>query len=187
MIYLKLFLAFLKTGAFTFGGGYAMLPLITENTLKYGWATAEELVDFIAVSESTPGPFAVNMSTYLGSRVGGLFGSFCATLGVVLPSFVIILIVAKIYDSFKDNKYVEGGLTGLRPTVAGLIAAAAFSIGKTVFFPNGVSLAALITPHFIASAVIFTVALLLRLKKISPIPVILISAVSGILYGFLFL
>ena len=103
MIFLKLFLTFFKIGLFTFGGGYAMLPLIQEEVLSNGWMELSSLIDFIAVSESTPGPFAINIATYVGSQmgsdfgvIGSIFGSFCATLGVVLPSFIIILIVAKI-------------------------------------------------------------------------------------------
>ena len=91
MIYLELFLTFLKIGAFTFGGGYAMLPLIQAEVVSHGWMEQQAIIDFIAVSESTPGPFAVNMATYIGSEIGGIFGSVCATIGVVLPSFVIIL------------------------------------------------------------------------------------------------
>ena len=95
MIYLELFLTFLKIGAFTFGGGYAMLPLIQDAVLQNKWSTQEEIIDFIAVSESTPGPFAINMATYVGSQTGGVLGAVCATLGVVLPSFIVILIIAK--------------------------------------------------------------------------------------------
>ena len=91
MIYLTLFLTFLKVGAFTFGGGYAMLPLIQDEVASHGWMEMEQLVNFIAVSESTPGPFAVNISTYIGSQLGGLFGAFCATLGVVTPSFLSLI------------------------------------------------------------------------------------------------
>ena len=94
MIFLELFLTFLMIGAFTFGGGYAMLPLIQEEVAAKGWIDAASLVDFVAVSESTPGPFAINMATYVGSEMGGVLGAACATLGVVLPSFVIFLIVA---------------------------------------------------------------------------------------------
>ena len=103
MIYLELFLTFFMIGAFTFGGGYAMLPLMQEQVVaKWGHIiSAEEIIDFIAVSESTPGPFAINMATYVGSEVGGIFGAVCATLGVVVPSFVVILIVAKCYDKFR--------------------------------------------------------------------------------------
>ena len=96
MIYLKLFLTFLKIGAFTFGGGYAMIPLIRDECLKSGWLTEDELLNFIAISESTPGPIAINMATFVGSSQAGFWGSFLATLGVVLPSFVIILLIASL-------------------------------------------------------------------------------------------
>ena len=98
MNFLELFWTFFKIGAFTFGGGYAMLPLIQAEVEAHGWITEEELLNIFAVSESTPGPFANNMATYVGSTMGGIPGAACATLGVVLPSFVIILIVAKIFD-----------------------------------------------------------------------------------------
>ena len=91
MIYFDLFFTFLKIGLFTIGGGYAMLPMIREEVSSHGWLSQSELIDFIAVSESTPGPFAVNIATFVGTRTGGIFGGLCATLGVVLPSFVIIL------------------------------------------------------------------------------------------------
>ena len=101
MIFFELFITFFKIGLFTFGGGYAMLPLIQEEVTTRNWIPLEDLINFIAVSESTPGPFAINMATYVGSEVGGvygvmgsIFGSFCATLGVVLPSFIIILIIS---------------------------------------------------------------------------------------------
>ena len=106
MIYLELFLTFLKIGAFTFGGGYAMLPLIQDEVESHGWLSATELVDFIAVSESTPGPFAVNISTFVGMRTAGFFGAFCSTFGVVLPSFLIILIVARCYDKVRESRVV---------------------------------------------------------------------------------
>ena len=106
MIWIELFLTFLKIGAFTFGGGYAMLPLIQSEVERHGWLTQAEVVDFIAVSESTPGPLAINMATFVGIRTGGVLGAVCATLGVVLPSFVIILIVAKFYEKFRKSRAV---------------------------------------------------------------------------------
>ena len=117
MIYLELFYTFFMIGAFTFGGGYAMLPLIQEQVgLRWSDVISQQsMIDFVAVSESTPGPFAINMATYVGSEMGGVFGAFCATLGVVLPSFIIILIVAKCYDKFKENRIVKGCMTGLKP------------------------------------------------------------------------
>ena len=113
MIYLELFLTFFKVGLFTFGGGYAMLPMIREEVISHGWLSQSELIDFIAVSESTPGPFAVNIATFIGTRTGGLFGSLCATLGVVLPSFIVIMIVARFYQKFKSSRLVIGAMTGL--------------------------------------------------------------------------
>ena len=137
MIYLKLFLTFLKVGAFTFGGGYAMFPLIQEEVLKYNWLSEEMLIDFVAVSESTPGPFAVNISTYIGSELGGILGAVCATLGVVIPSFIIILIVAKFFMKFKESKVIKGVMSGLKPCVIGLIGSAVISMALTVFAPDG--------------------------------------------------
>lgn len=184
MIYLILFLTFFKIGAFTFGGGYAMLPLVQQEILKHGWMTMEDMINFIAVSESTPGPFAVNMSTYVGRVTGGIFGAFCATLGVVLPSFLIILLVAKFFDKFRKNKIVTGCMNGLRPCVIGLIGAAVITTGETVFFPDGVSLAVCGTATFLVSCVIFLLALLLSFKKVHPILIIVLSAVLGIVAGY---
>jgi len=140
MIYLRLFWTFFKIGLFTFGGGYAMLPLIQSEVLSKGWLTNEELINFIAISESTPGAFAINISTYIGSQVGGVFGSFCATLGVVVPSFVIIIIIANFYKKFKESKTVNGMLSGLRPCAIGLIGAAVITLGQEVFFSDGLLL-----------------------------------------------
>ena len=136
-IYLQLFLTFFKIGLFTFGGGYAMLPLIQQEVVGNGWIGEQEIVNFIAVSESIPGPFAINMATFVGSEMGGIFGAVCSTLGVVLPSFIIILLVAKFFMAFKDNKCVKGVMSGLRPAVIGLIGAAIISVVIEVFFPTG--------------------------------------------------
>ena len=187
MIYLELFLTFFKIGACTFGGGYAMLPLMQEQVAAR-WndiIPTETIVNFVAVSESTPGPFAVNMATYVGSEVGGLFGSFCATLGVVLPSFIVILIVARCYEKFRSSSIVKGVMTGLKPAVVGLIGGAILSVAAGVFFPAGLSLAVFSTPSFYLSAAIFAVMLVLALKKVHPIILIVISAVLGIVIGYL--
>ena len=153
MIYVELFFTFLMIGAFTVGGGYAMLPLIQEEVAAKGWVDAASLVDFVAVSESTPGPFAINMATYVGTEVGGFFGAVCATLGVVVPSFVIILIVAKCYDKFRQSKVVKGCMSGLKPAVVGLIASALLTLGRQVFFPKGISSAVFDSAEFWISAV----------------------------------
>ncbi len=185
MIYLELFINFLKIGAFTFGGGYAMLPLIQDQVKAHGWLTEEELINFIAVSESTPGPFAINISTYVGMETGGLLGAICATLGVVFPSFVIILIVAKCVERFQESGVIKGCMAGLKPAVIGLIAAAVVSTGKTVLFPNGMTVSSFFTPSFIIPALIFLAMFVLALKKTHPIIIILLSGMIGIITGYL--
>ena len=193
MIFFKLFYTFFKIGLFTIGGGYAMLPLIQEEVINNGWLPKEEIVNFIAVSESTPGPFAVNISTYVGSVLGGefgilgsLFGSFCATLGVILPSFIIILIVARFYEKFKTNKIVAGCMTGLKPAVVGLIGGAILSIFLTVFLPEEQALLEILkTTQTYISLVIFAVCSVLAFKKVHPIIIICLSAVAGIAAGYL--
>ena len=184
---LELFLTFFKIGAFTFGGGYAMLPLFQAETLAKGWASEEEIINFIAVSESTPGPFAINMSTYIGMEQDGFLGAICSTLGVVLPSFIIILIVARIFDKFKNNRIVQGCMTGLKPAVIGLIASAVISVGATVFCPQGVSLDIFRTEAFYVSLAIFALMtfLIFKFKKIHPILIICLSAIIGIAAGYL--
>ena len=181
MIFLELFLTFFKIGAFTFGGGYAMLPLIQREIADKGWLSQEKLVDFIAVAESTPGPFAINAATYVGMETARLFGAVCATLGVVVPSFAVILIVAKCFKKFKESFAVKGIMSGLKPCTVGLIAAAVVSIGKTAFFPESPA----ITPLMFASVGIFLVMAVLAFKKLNPIIIIVLSAVSGIAVNLL--
>ncbi|MBQ2731339.1 MAG: chromate transporter [Clostridia bacterium] len=185
MIYPELFLQFLQIGAFTFGGGLVILKFVQDAVLANGWITDPNLfINFVAISESTPGPFAINIATYVGNVMGGVFGAFCATLGVVLPSFVIILIVAKCYDRFKNNFYVQNAMCGLKPAAVGLIAAAVLSFFLTVFFPSGLTLAVFSTPDFWVALGIFAVATLLAFRKAHPVFIIALSAVCGILYSF---
>lgn len=186
MLFLELFLTFFKIGAFTFGGGYAMLPLVQAAVIEKGWLSETQIVDFIAVSESTPGPFAINIATYVGSQMGGIFGAFCCTLGVVLPSFIIILLVAKFFEKFKNSKTVSGCMSGLKPAVIGLISSAVISIGTTVFFPVSITFAAFKTAAFYVSALIFGIMMIASMKKVSPILIIVGSAVLGILAGYIF-
>lgn len=185
MIYLELFLTFFMIGLFTFGGGYAMLPLIQEQVVAKGWMTNEQIVDFIAVSESTPGPFAVNISTYVGNQAGGLLGGLCATLGVVMPSFIVILVVAKCFDKFRNSKVVNGCMTGLKPAVVGMIGSAVVSVGMTVFFPTGLTVTVFDRSGFYISFVIFIGAILLAFRKIHPVLIIVFSAVVGIIAGYI--
>ena len=186
MIYLELLWTFFKIGALTFGGGYAMLPLIQSEAISHGWVTQSEIVNFIAVSESTPGPFAINMATYVGTDQGGVLGAICATLGVVLPSFIIILIVARCYEKFKTNRFVSGAMSGLKPAVVGLIGAALVSIGKTVFIPAGYSAAIFKSEGLYLSLVLFVGMTVLAFKKVHPIIIICLSAAIGIAAGYAF-
>lgn len=191
MAFLELFLTFLMIGAVTFGGGYAMLPMIQEQVAQR-WnelIPPDLLINFVAVSESTPGPFAINMATYVGSVVGGnqgglgmtIFGSFCSTMGVVVPSFVIILLVAQFYDKFKQSRIVKGCMTGLKPAVVGLIGNAVLNVVFEVFSFNW---AALKTPGTYVSLVLFGSMTVLAFKKVHPIIIICISAVVGIIFGY---
>jgi len=180
MIWLKLFWAFFKIGLFTFGGGYAMIPLIKSEVLAQGWAETEDIMNFIAISESTPGPLAINMATFIGCMTGGLPGAFCATFGVVLPSFLIIYLVSGFYDRFKKNRMVLGAMSGLKPAVVGMIAAALISLGMEVFHSSVRSglIASLV------SIIIFAVMTVFAFKKKSPVLIILISGLAGIVTGY---
>lgn len=184
-IFLELFITFFKIGLFTFGGGYAMLPLIQKEVLNHGWMEIEEIINFIAVSESTPGPFAINCATYVGMETGGIFGAVCATLGVVLPSFIIILCVARFYKQFKESKIVSSVMTGLRPAVIGLIGSALVSMILTVFLPNGFDFGGIVIPDLLVSLAIAVVMTILVFKKVHPIIIIVLSAVAGIAAGCL--
>ena len=193
MDFLILFLTFFKIGAFTIGGGYAMLPFIQQEVLNHQWVEEADLINFIAISESTPGPFAINMATYVGSQVGGsfgvwgsIFGALCATLGVVLPSFIIILLVAQFYEKYKQSKIVKGCMSGLKPAVVGLIGAAILSVVGEVLFPAGISTAVFTNPSFYVSLGIFALTCTLAFwKKVHPIILIVMSAAIGIVWGYL--
>ncbi len=193
MIFWQLFITFFQIGLFTIGGGYAMIPMIEEEVVRQGWLTHTQLVDFIAVAESTPGPFAVN--TYVGITTGmraggnlfwGLLGSFLATLGVVLPSFLIILIIAKFFASFQDNRFVKGALYGIHPAVVGLIAAAALSLANGNLYINlsFESISAFFSSLQLLPILIFFIVLAFSFwkKKAHPIKLILLSAVLGIVF-----
>ncbi len=180
MIYLELFWVFFKIGAFTFGGGYAMLPLAQEAILKHGWMDSQSVVDFIAISESTPGPFAVNMATFAGMQTAGLLGAVCATVGVVLPSFVIILLIAGGLQKFRQNKLVSGAMSGLRPAVVGMIAAAVISVGQTTF-----GVLSLWSGAFWLSLLIFGGCLALSFRKVHPLWLILLAGGTGVAAGYM--
>jgi len=179
MIYLDLFIGFLKVGLFSFGGAYSAIPLIRDVALSYGWLDEEMLSYIIAVSESTPGPIMVNLATYVGSIKGGLLGSVIATLAVILPAFIIILLIAMVLKSIIKNKYVQAVLDGLKPCIIAII----LSIGCVMMFNNLVTFSPEISVDY--RALIIAVLLgavfwgLNKKLKISPIALISISAVLG--------
>ncbi len=198
MIFLTLFWTFFKIGLFTFGGGYAMIPLIQDEVVNsHKWLSNEELINFIAVSESTPGPFAINISTYVGNivasapygsvwtgRLAGVLGAACATFGVVLPSLIIIMLVAKFYDKFRKNKIVEGCMSGLRPAAVGLIASAVITLAISTFFAGSINTEVFMQIDFYILIALTIVMTIMAFKKVNPILLILISAGIGIALGY---
>lgn len=180
MIFLELFWVFLLIGAFTFGGGYAMVAMIQQQVVSRGWMTTSQVIDFVAIAESTPGPIAVNMATFVGTQMGGFWGAVCATLGVVLPSFIVILIVARCYRAFQQSKWVRGVMSGLKPAVVGLIASAAATTGAAVFAGKGQTAA-----WFWWAVLAVMLAVALKWKKLHPIVIICICAAIGMIAGYL--
>lgn len=189
MIYLRLFLTFLEIGAVSFGGGYGMISLIREKVLGYGWLTEEEFLSFIAVSESTPGPLAVNMATFIGSSQGGFPGALCATLGVVLPSFCIILLIAALMRNLLKYAGVNAALGGIRPAVVGMILGTALTMALGTLFGFS-AVGDSVVPDWRGLAILGILLALhslcrrFRHRPPSPILMILLSAGLGILlYG----
>ena len=184
---LTLFFTFFKIGLFTFGGGYAMLPFIQQEVMQNNWLDEATFVNFVGISESSPGPFAINIATFIGMEKGGWLGSALATLGVVLPSFIVILIVAQFYLKFKESRIVSGVMSGLKPAAVGLIAAAVITMVIEVLFPAGFSWNLFAGAQIYISLAIFALGLWLLLKmKKHPIFIICVSAVLGIAAGYIF-
>ena len=189
MIYLKLFYEFFLIGLFTFGGGYAMIPLIKETVVNNGWLTLDEFYSFIGICESTPGPIAVNMATYIGSTQGGLFGSIAATFGVVLPSLIIILLIAMCLKKFTKNKYFKNFIKGVKPVIVSLILFAGINllikfIGIDVdTFDVNINYISIVI--LVIITVLYFQILKVFKKKISSIQIILISGVLGIILSYI--
>ena len=187
MIYLQLFFTFFKVGALTFGGGYAMLPLIGDSVLEYGWMTEQEFLNFVGVETVIPGPIAVNMATYIGYEQGGFLGALLATLGVVLPSFIIILIVATLIKNLLKYAPVKAFIASMRPALGGLILSVALTMGLTVFL--GVDTVQNVQVSFdwrtlVVLAVVVAVPLAwkrIKKKEFSSILLVVISGVMGML------
>ena len=193
MIFLELFIRFFFTGLFAIGGGLATLPFLQSMGEATGWFTATDISDMIAISESTPGPIGVNMATYVGYQTGeafgvagGILGGLVATLGLITPSIIVIIIVSKMLQKFKDSKYVEYAFYGLRAASIGLVAAACLGVAKIAFFSSEVMaesgnfLMAIDYKSIILSALIFFLAT--KFKKLHPIALIVLSAVVGIVF-----
>ena len=191
MLYLTLFLEFLKIGLFTFGGGYAMIPLIKEAVLKHGWLSEEQFINMIGVSEVTPGPIAINMATYIGSTQAGILGAILCTLGVVLPAFIIMLLISILLKKYMKNKYVQSALSGIKFVAVALILASALTIFADVVFPYTTGEGATISVNFVAikmlvliTAGYFLLKILFK-KKPGPISIIVMSAVIGLIVNYL--
>ncbi|MCI7624073.1 MAG: chromate transporter [Clostridiales bacterium] len=190
-LYLRLFWEFFKTGLFAVGGGMATLPFMYDISDKTGWFTHSMLADMVAVSESTPGPIGVNMATYVGFVTGGIPGAVVATVGLVTPSVILILLIARVLKAFRENQYVDAGFYGLRPCSVGLIAAAGVLVIKLALFNTELyaSTGALLD-LFNFKALILAAVLLVatrcikKLKGLHPIVFILASAVIGIVFSF---
>ena len=189
MICLELFAVFFRIGLFTFGGGYGMIPLVQQEVLAHGWLDADALYRFIGVCESTPGPIAVNMATFVGSNQAGLAGAACATVGVVLPALLVMLLIAAVLRGFRENRWVRAAMAGIRPVVAGMIAATGLWLALRCALPglSGGSLAPDLPQLAIGALLCAAAFAWTRVLKrtFSPIKLILLSAVCGILvYGW---
>ena len=187
MIYLRLFFTFLKVGAFAFGGGYAMLSLIGDSVLKYGWMTEAELLNFVGVETVIPGPIAVNMATFVGYQQGGFLGALLATIGVVLPSFIVILIVIVLIKNLLKYPPVKTFIKSVRPALCGLILSVAITMALTVFFNIDTITNIHFTFDWRTLVVLATVIIIpivwkrFKKKEFSSILLVVISGVMGIL------
>lgn len=190
MILLKLFYEFMKIGLFTVGGGMACVPFLLALSEKTGWYTEAQLLDMIAISESTPGPIGINMATYTGYTVEGIVGAVIATLGIVIPTVILVLCIAKFLESFKDNKYVLGAMYGLRPASTGLIAAAGVSVAVLSLVNTDAFMArewaSVVEPKSIVLAAILLILTnkVKKTKNLHPVFYIAASAVVGIVFRF---
>lgn len=178
MIYLRLFWEFFRVGLFSVGGGLATIPFLSDMGLRTGWFTHAQLADMIAVSESTPGPMGVNMATYTGFTVAGPLGGVIATLGLIAPSIVVILIIARFLAKFRQNRVVDGVFYGLRPASVGLITAAGVTVAELALFSP-------FSWKAIALAIVMFACLRLPyLKKLHPVVFIAVSAAVGVIFQF---
>ena len=191
MIYLYLFLEFFKVGLFTFGGGYAMIPLIKEVVLSRGWMNEDHFLDMIGLSEVTPGPIAINMATFIGSEQGGILGSAIATLGVILPAFIIMLLISMLLKKFMKNRFLQASLHGIKFVAIALITSSAIILLCDLLFPYSLSNGQFNVSFNLDYIKIFVLIIagyfLLKLifkKKPSPIITIILAAIIGLGYFY---
>ncbi len=182
MIYIKLILSFFQIGLFSIGGGYAALPLIQQQVVEINhWLTMEEFTDLITISQMTPGPIAINSATFVGNRIGGITGAVFATFGFVLPSLIIVLLLAFIYSKFQNIVIIKGILEGLRPAVVALIAAAGVSILITSFWGEQNFISNIFDVNVTAVGIFILCLFVLRKFKFNPILVMMGSGVAGMI------
>ncbi len=191
MILLRLFWEFFKTGLFAVGGGMATLPFLYDMSARTGWFTQARLADMIAVSESTPGPIGVNMATYVGFETAGIPGAVVATLGLICPSIIIILLIARVLKQFRESKTVDAVFYGLRPCSIALIAAAGLLVARVTFLNQDAPAAGFNPAELLRWKELLLAAVLLvltrfvkPLKKLHPVVFIALSAAVGILFAF---
>lgn len=182
MIYLQLFLSFFQIGLFSIGGGYAAMPLIQNQVVNlHGWLSMNEFIDVITISQMTPGPVAINSATFVGIKIAGIGGALVATLGCVLPSCIIVLLLAHFYFKYQNLTVVRGVLSGLRPAVVAMIASAGLSILLTASFADGVLPTSLADVRFVGIALFLIAFFVLRKWKVNPIYVMVGCGVVGML------
>lgn len=187
MIYLILFLEFFKVGLFALGGGLAALPFLQNLIIKYGWMTGPELLNMIAISESTPGAIGINTATFIGFNTAGILGGIIASLGLTAPSIIIITIIAHYFKKFNQHPIVKSAFTGIRPAVAGLIGSAAFQLAQgNIFKFKYLSLNKNFIQFFDLKALILLLIVFISIRKFKQHPIIYIisSALIGIIFKF---
>lgn len=179
MIYLQLFWSFLQVGLFSFGGGYAAMPLIEEQIVtRHGWLSMQEFTDLITISQMTPGPIAVNSATFVGIKIAGIPGALVATFGCILPSCILVIVLAKLYFKYRNMQMLQGVLGSLRPAVVAMIAAAGVSVLVTAFWSDGVI--SFLGTNWALVAIFLVCFVLLRATKLNPVFVMVLAGVLNL-------
>ena len=179
MIYLQLFWSFLQVGLFSFGGGYAAMPLIEEQIVtRHGWLSMQEFTDLITISQMTPGPIAVNSATFVGIKIAGIPGALTATFGCILPSCILVIVLAKLYFKYRNMQMLQGVLGSLRPAVVAMIAAAGVSVLVTAFWGDGVI--SFLGTNWVLVAIFLVCFVLLRATKLNPVFVMVLAGVLNL-------